>query len=152
MRLVLLIAFVILTSACETTPPKIEYEFATFSPVEAEPTTPSKLPELSPLKCYPSDDDCQVAGYDEVEDIDRYERFKILADGNTEVAQANAEALELMLEREEAILAAGKAQEEMTNLYAELLAYEKQERAREKWYYRALLVVIAGAGVYASGN
>jgi len=152
MRLILLIVCASLISACETAPPTITYDFATFKAVEAEPTYPSSLPSIPPLECYPSNEQCDVVGYTRASDIDALEAHKELAIGNTEVAEANAMALEVMLDREEAILAAAKAQEQITKLREEQLAWERSERLREKWYYRVLLVAIGAAGVYAASD
>jgi len=151
MRLILLIVCASLITACETTPPEFNYEFATFTAVEAESTHPSPLPKLAPLECYPSVSDCPVVGYTRLADIDALEAHKELAIGNTEVAEANAQALDTMLEREEAILAAAKAQEQITKLREEQLAWERAERVREKWYYRIMLVLVGAAG-YAAGR
>lgn len=151
-RQVLLIAFAILITACETAPPTIDYTFQEFKPIEAEITYPDALPMVRPLECYPSEEDCRVAGYTDPADIDALELFKIRAIGNTTIAEANANALEIMVEREEAILAASKAQESITRLREEQLAWERQQRTQDKWYYRILLGLVIGAGAYASGN
>lgn len=149
----LLIAFAILIVGCSSNRPDVApYEFQTFESVNAEITRPSELPDVAPLECWPSQDDCRVAGYTNPDDVKALDVFKILAEGNTEVAADNAQALAIMVEREEAILAAAKAQESITRLREEQLAWERRERQREKWYYRILLGVSIAAGLYASGN
>jgi hypothetical protein len=150
MRLLLLIALASLTTACSTAPPEITYDFETFKAIEAEATHPSDLPKVAPLECIPSEDNCQGVGYTRTSDVDTLETFKELAIGNTEVAGANAEAVETMLAREDAILAAAKAQEQITRLREEQLAWERAERTREKWYYRVLIVLVGAAGVAAA--
>jgi len=150
MRKVLLIACAVLISGCETAPPTIEYTFEEFQPIEAEPVSASALPSLTPLECYPDEEDCLIAGYRDGEDIDSLEAYQVLAEANTEIANENAQALEIMLEREQAILAAAKAQESVTRLREEQLAYERSERLREKWYYRIMIVLVGAAGVAAA--
>lgn len=149
MRLTLLIAFAILMSGCETTPPAYVYEFATFEKIEEDATYPSELPILAPFECG-EDPACPVAGYTRATDIDTLERFKELAKGNTEIAETNADIINTLLEREEAILAAAKAQEQIANIREEQLQWERQEATRQKWYYRAMIVLVGAAGVYAS--
>lgn len=152
MRLLLLSVFAILTAACETTPPTIDYTFEEFEPIESEIVDPTPLPSLPKLQCFPSDDDCQVAGYSTTNDIDEFERYKIISEANSEIATANTETAKLLIEREEAILAAAKAQETITNLREEQLDFERKMRQQEKWYYRVLLGLVIGASAYASGN
>lgn len=151
-RLALLIALASLTTACETAPPTIHYDFETFEAVNTEVADPIPLDRPATLKCYPSEEDCRIVGYTTEAEIDALERFKIQAEGNTEIAKANADGARFMMAREEAILAASKAQESITRLREEQLAFERSERRKEKWYYRALIGILIGAGAYASGN
>lgn len=150
MKKVLLIACAVLITACESTPPSIEYTFEEFQPIEAEPVAASTLPKLARLECYPDAEDCLVVGYRDGEDVDTLEAYRELAQANTDIANENAQALEIMLEREQAILAAAKAQESVTRLREEQLAYERAERLREKWYYRIMIVLVGAAGVAAA--
>ncbi len=150
MRLHWLIVCAILISACETAPPTIDSSFETFEAIDAAPTHPSPLPSIPPMQCYPDDETCVISGYTQAEDIDALEAHKELAIGNTVIAESNAQALEVMIEREGAILAAARAQERITKLREEQLAWERSERLREKWYYRLMLVLVAWAGVAAA--
>lgn len=150
MKLALLIACAVLTTACSTAPPSIDYTFEEFKAVEAESTPATALPSLKPLQCYPTEDACEVVGYTDGEDVDRLEAYREISESNVEVADNNAQALDVMLEREDAILAAAKAQESITKLREEQLAWERAERTREKWYYRVLIVLVGAAGVYAA--
>ena len=152
MRLTLLVAFAILMAGCESTPPTIDHEFETFEAIDAKVTFPDKLPRIVPLKCYPSEEECRVVGYTDSRSIDELEIYKTYAEGNTLIAEANADTATALIQREAAILAASKAQEGLTRLREEQLAWERSERRKDKWYYRVMIVLIGGAAVYASGN
>lgn len=152
MKHLLLIASAILITACETTPP-IELEtFEAFEAIDAEVTYPAVLPKIRDLECYPgeTDDDCKVAGYTSAADIDIFEAYKIRAEGNTGIAQGNAEALEYVLEQAAELVAAGKAAENITKIREEQLANERKLRQQDKWYYRLMLLFVGAAGVYAA--
>ena len=150
MQKLLLIACAVLMTACETAPPTIEHDFETFEAIDKEVAHPIGLPSIAPLECWPSEDDCQVVGYSRGTDVDALELYKVTSDGNFVAAQYNAEALEFMLDRDKAILAAAKAQESITRLREEQLAWERSERIREKWYYRIMLILVGAAGVAAA--
>jgi len=151
MKHLLLIASMILIAACETTPPPIEFTFENFELIEASAEYPDELGKIKDLECYPGEgDDCKVAGYSSGNDIDALEAYKIRAEGNTEIAQGNAEAVDLLLAQQAELVAAGIASENIQKIREEQLAWEKQERQREKWYYRLMLVLVGAAGVYAS--
>ena len=146
-----LIASAILMTACETVPPPMEFTFEEFKTIEAEVTYPEELPKLRELECYPGEaDECKIAGYTSTRDIDVFETYKIRAKSNTTIAQGNAEALEAVLEQADELVAAGKAQEQITRIREEQLYTERALRVREKWYYRAMLVLVGAAGVFAA--
>jgi len=148
-----LIAFAILITACETAPPPLEFTFEEFETIEAEATYPDELPKLKPLECYPGgeEDDCTVAGYTLPEDIDALEAYKIRAEGNTAVAQANAEALDGSLEQAAELVAAGRAQEHIAKIREEQLRHERMLRQQDKWYYRIMLA-LAGAALVVTAD
>lgn len=154
MRLILPIAFAILISACETTPPELAHTFEEFEAVseDVKAVWPNELPKIKSLECYPSNEDCKIAGYTDMADIDTFETFKELAIGNTEIADNSADAIDDLLERDEAMLAAAKQQEQITNLREEQLAYVRQLQRQEKWYYRGMLALIGAAAFLAAGN
>ena len=146
MKRVLLIAFAILTTACETTPPPIDFGFEDFKPVQAEVTYPSTLPKISPLECWPSEVNCQVVGYTSSTDIDKLDAYKILAESNTALATLNAEVIELVLEQADELVVAGKASEQIWKIREEQLMRERIMRQQDKWYYRLLLLGVITAG------
>ncbi len=154
MKVLWLIAFAILISGCETTPP-IDFgsTFADYQTTEKEVTYAKELPKIEKLQCYPDEgDQCHIVGYTSTDDIDRLETYKIRSEANVTIANENATALEYILEENKELVAAGRAQENITKIREEQLQFEKAERMREKWYYRLMLILIGGAGIYASGN
>lgn len=147
-----LIAFAILMTACETVPPPIEFTFEKFETIDQKVTYPEELPKIRDLQCYPgeSDAECKIAGYTSSADIDVFETYKIRAESNTAIAQGNAEALESTIQQTEELVAAGRAQENITKIREEQLQFERWQRQIDKWYYRALLVLVGAAGIYAA--
>jgi len=150
MRQAWLIACAILISGCEVAPPTITHDFETFEPINREAVYPNPLPKLAPLQC--PDEECSVAGYDNERDIDTFETFKELASGNTEVAEANAELVTTLLQREVEILSAAKSQEVITKLREEQLAWSESQRTKDKWFYRFVLTIVGGAAVYSAAQ
>jgi hypothetical protein len=155
MKHLLLIAFAILITACETAPPPIEFTFEKFELIEAEAEYPKELGRIKDLECYPGeevdeDNPCQVAGYTRSDDIDALEAYKIRAEGNTDVAQANAEAIDSLLGQAAELVSAGIASENIQKIREEQVQTERRARQQEKWYYRLMLLLVGAAGVYAS--
>ena len=149
MKHLLLIAFVFLMMGCETAPP-MEFTFEKFETIEAEVTYPEELPKIRELECYPNVDQCKIAGYTSSDDIDVFEVYKVRAESNTSIAQGNAEALDAVLAQAEELVAAGQAQEQITRIREEQLFTERSLRQQDKWYYRAMIVLVGVAGVYAA--
>ena len=64
----------------------------------------------------------------------------IVSSGNYDIAVANAEALRNTEQAYDALVQAGKAQQEVTRFKQELLEHERQQREQEKWWYRAIIL------------
>ncbi len=154
MKALWLIAFAILITGCETTPPvDFDTTFADYEITEKEVTYAEELPKIKKLQCYPGEgDSCRIVGYTSTDDIDRLETYKIRSEANVTIANENATALEYILGENKELVAAGRSQEIITKFIQERLQFEKAERLREKWYYRLMLVFVGAAGIYASGN
>jgi len=153
MKLVWLIASAILITACEATPPPIEFTFEKFEAIEATVTYPEELPKLQELECYPGEGDaCKIAGYSTEAALDTFAAYKIRATSNTTIAQNNGEALQTVLEQNEELIGAGKAAENIYKIREEQLQYERRQREIEKWYYRGLIAIVTGAAIYAGSN
>lgn len=152
MKHLLLIAFAILITACETAPPPLEFTFEKFETIEAEVTYPAELPKIAKLKCYPGEGDgnCKIVGYVDAADIDRLAAYKIRAEGNTTIAQANAEALESVLKQTAELVAAGQAEENITKIREEQLSTERMLRQQDKWFYRGMLALAGLAIVFVA--
>ena len=145
-----LIVLAISITACETIPEPIEFTFHNLELITAEVEHPKELGKIRDLECYPSTQDCQIAGYTSGDDIDALEAYKIRAEGNTEVAANNADAIKLLLEQQQELVAAGIASENIQKIREEQLRFERQERIKEKWYYRLMLLIVGAAGVAVS--
>ena len=152
MKLLWPIAFAILITACETGPPPLDLStFEEFKTVEAEATYPDALPKLNELECYPDENSCRIAGYNSTADVDKLEAYKIVSEGNTAIAQANAEAVDSALAQSAELVAAGIAAEKISEIREEQLRIERQLRQQEKWYYRAMLA-LAGVAIVLTAD
>ena len=152
MKLLWPIVCAILITACETGPPPLDLStFEEFKTIEAEVTYPDALPKIKELECYPNEDDCKVAGYTSTADVDVLEAYKIISEGNTGIAQANAEAIDSALEQSADLVAAGIAAEKISEIREEQLRIERQLRQQEKWYYRAMLA-LAGVAIVITAD
>lgn len=151
MKHLLLVVLAISITACETIPEPKEFTFAEVELIDAEAEHPKELGTIKDLECWPGEgDECEIAGYSSADDIDALESYKIRAEGNTEVAEANANTVDLLLEQQAEFVAAGIASENIQKIREEQLAWERAKRQQEKWYYRLMLLVVGAAGVYAS--
>ena len=147
MRLILVPFFLFLV-ACQTAPPPITFEFENFELETLTASSPRILGSIAPLSCFPSDTDCRAVGYSDTGDVDALEAYKIIAEGNTEIAEANAATVDLLKQQVELLVAAGKATEHIQKIREEQLAWEREQRTRETWFYRAFIAVLVVAGVY----
>lgn len=75
--------------------------------------------------------------------------YEIVAEGNTDIAKANTEALRQTNAAIDDLIRAGKMQQEYAELREEMLADEKRQHTYDKWFYRGVLALI-GVGVAVS--
>ena len=75
--------------------------------------------------------------------------FEIVSEGNREIAQANAEALRAMEGAYDALIEAGKLQQQYAELREEMLQEERRDHLMDVWFYRGLLT-IGGIAVIAT--
>ncbi len=146
------IVCVILISGCETAPPTINYTFQEFKSIEAEATEPLPLPDLVPLECYPSEEECNVVGYKSPENVAKLEIYTTAAKSNTAIAEGNATIINTLIARDAELISAGQAQETITALRMEQLAWERQERIRDRWFYRIALTLVTIAAIDAASD
>lgn len=117
-----------------TTPPpdwNVEYE--------RTPVTDAKaLPALCPIP-WPADDVACWAALD---------KYDIVAERNTDVAQANANALRNSEQATDAFIAAGQLQQQLTTFYADRLADEKRAHFIDNALYKTIIgLALIGAAL-----
>ncbi len=145
-----LLGLLLLMAGCATSPPPIDWGFENFETVDAEAEFPRELPTIRPLGCLPSPEDCQLVGYTTTAEVDVLEAYKITAEGNTEIAQANAEVVNLLIQQQKELVAAGVAEENIRKIREEQLSWTRSEMEKQKWFYRGVLVLLAAVGIYAN--
>ena len=63
------------------------------------------------------------------------------AEGNQDIAQANADALVTLSQAYNALIEAGKAQRQFAQIREEQLRRERRERAQDNWFHRAVIAL-----------
>jgi len=96
-----------------------------------EVAEPIALPEL-----------CAIPwGAENVECWSALDRYDIVSAGNIEIAIANASALRKTEEGYDALVNAGRMQQELSEIRQELLEEERKGRTLDKWYYRGIITL-----------
>lgn len=98
-------------------------------------TDPRALPVLCEIPWRAVDVHCWAA----------LDAFDVIADGNTKIAQANADALRNTEGANDALIQAGQLQQQLSDFYRDMLADERQGRWIDGMMYKALI----GLGVIA---
>lgn len=101
-------------------------------------TEPRELPALCPIPWGEEDAACW----------NQLDAFDVVAEGNTDIAQANADALRDEQAAAGAYVQAGQLQQQLTEFYARQLEEEKRGRWIDVTTYRVLLFLgLAGAAL-----
>ena len=130
---------VLILGACASNPPVQVPNWDNAQRPDTTVTDPIDLPKLCEI---PRDGSwspgCWLIFVDE---------YEVIAEGNTEIAAANAGALRKTEAAYDALVQAGKFQQELAVFREELLEAERRQRSWDKWYYRAVLggLIIVGA-------
>lgn len=137
---ILLIAGIV--AGCATTPTPSPWN---IPKIEDAATQPADLPTLP---------EAQVIRSDGVEYLaftrggaGVLQAFVETAESNTEIAAANAAALDATSEGYNSLIDAGASQRRLADLRQELLEEERRAHKVDSWLYRALLGVAAVAGL-----
>lgn len=69
------------------------------------------------------------------------DEFDIIAGGNTEIAQANANALRNTDRANDSLIQAGQLQQQLSDFYRELLQDERQGRWIDGMMYKSLIAL-----------
>ena len=105
---------------------------------ESSITLPAELPALCEVVAIEGTDGQKYGTWSA--DCWKYlQAYEITAEGNTSIAQANADALRNTEAGYQAVVNAGKMQQELTNFYAELLKDEKSGRFIDSLLYRVFI-------------
>lgn len=121
---------------CASQPAVDPPDWSSLANLEKTPITdPRALPVLCEIPWQETDLHCWVA----------LDEFDVIADGNSKIAQANADALRNTEGANDALIQAGQLQQQLSDFYRELLADERQARWIDGMMYKALI----GLGVIA---
>jgi hypothetical protein len=99
-------------------------------------TDPTPLPSLCAIPWQPGNVECWQ----------KLDAFDVVADGNTEIAKANADALRNQEGATDAYIRAGQFQQQLTEFYREELKDEK----REHWIDNATHRIMIALGILAA--
>jgi hypothetical protein len=104
--------------------------------LEKKPAADAKnLPELCPIEVV------EGRGTWSLECWQAFERFEIIATGNTKIARANTSALRSTEGANDALIEAGKLQQQLSDFYLDLLKDERQGRQLDVLTYRVIIAL-----------
>ena len=107
-------------------------DWSSVANVEKKPSTePRALPALCEIPWQQGDVRCWAA----------LDAFDVIAFGNTEIAQANANALRNTEGANDALIQAGQLQQQLSDFYRELLQDERQARWIDNMMYKSLIAL-----------
>jgi hypothetical protein len=117
---------------CANQPAVDPPDWSSVANVEKTPITdPRALPTLCEIPWRAVDVHCWAA----------LDAFDVIADGNTKIAQANADALRNTEGANDALIQAGQLQQQLSDFYRELLADERQARWIDGMMYKSLIAL-----------
>lgn len=104
--------------------------------VEVEASDPIELPDLCAIPWQPEDVECWKA-------LDLYD---IAAAENYNIAKLNASASRNGDQAYDQLIEAAKIQQQLSQIRQDMLERERRSRELDKWYYRAIIVLVGLAG------
>ena len=104
-----------------------DWELAAREPVPV--TDPTPLPDL-----------CFVP-FESLECYQALDAYDIVAIGNTDIAQANADALRKTEAGYDALIEAGKLQQQLSQIRQEILEEERKAHMHDKWFYQGIIAL-----------
>ena len=134
-----MLLLIVLTASCVSVPETRDPpDWTGIGNLEKKPAADAKdLPQLCEIEVI------QGRGTWSLECWGIFERFEIIATGNTEIARANTAALRSTEGANDALIEAGKLQQQLSNFYLDLLKDERQGRQIDVLSYRILIAVVA---------
>jgi len=128
----MLLLIVLTVAGCANRPTVDAPDWSSLSDIEKTPITdPRSLPTLCAIPWQPTDVHCWAA----------LDAFDVVAVGNTDIAQANADALRNTEGANDALIQAGQLQQQLSDFYRELLADERQARWIDGMMYKSLIAL-----------
>lgn len=123
---------------CASNPVELpDWELAAREPVEV--SDPLILPDLCAIP---------LDGVWPIECWKALDAYDIAASANYEIALANADALRKSDASYDALIEAGKLQQQLAVIRQEMLEQERQAHTRDNWFYRIVIVLgLIGIGV-----
>ena len=113
---------------CETNHVQLpDWELAARVPTPV--TDPTPLPDI----CIPP--------FESLECYEALDAYDIVAMGNTEIAQTNADALRKTEAGYDALIEAGKLQQQLSQIRQEILEEERKAHMHDKWFYQGIIVL-----------
>jgi len=123
-----------LIAGCAAAPVSLpDWKIAEREPVEV--TEPLELPLL-----------CELP-WTTAECLQAIEQYELIAEGNTVIAQANADALRATESAYDALIAAGMAQQGYGQIKQQQLDVCRKDAETDKWFYRGAILAVIGLAV-----
>lgn len=104
-----------------------DWELAEREPVPV--TDPMQLPQL-----------CQIP-FESLECYQALDVYDVVAIANTDIAQANADALRKTEAGYDALIEAGKLQQQLSQIRQEILEEERKAHMYDRWFYQGIIVL-----------
>lgn len=134
MKPLMLLLTVGILSGCATNEVAIpDWEIARIE--AAEVTRPTPLPSLPEI--FVEGDRAYVTR----NGLLQLEAYKVVAEGNYDSANYNAEAMKSYEAAYNHLIEAAKAQQQLEQIRKELLEQERRERTMDRWFYRGVFVL-----------
>jgi hypothetical protein len=135
----MLLLIVLIASGCVSVPETRDApDWSGVGQLEKKPAADAKdLPELCEIEVVDG------RGTWSLECWETFERFEIIATGNTDIARANTAALRSTEGANDALIEAGKLQQQLSNFYLDLLKDERQGRQLDVLTYRVVIALVA---------
>ena len=140
MRILMILLLAITLGGCASQDKRElpDWSSAIIDPTEV--TDPESLPPLCQMKVIDGADGARHGTWSNA-CWNIFAAFEIVAEGNTEIAQANADALRKTEAGYNSLVKAGEMQQQLTEFYDDLLKEERREHFMDNWIYRILIAL-----------
>ena len=132
MKLSTLLLTVLILAGCASSPVELPDWDLAQRDQSKEASDPVALPDLCAVPWQPDDVECWAA-------LDLHD---IAAEANYTIAAENAKSSRAGDAAYDELLGAAKVQQELSEIRQRMLEQERRDRELDKWWYRALIVLI----------